>query len=94
MNIEWKDGEQRQRPVTLEQSKLRNILISALNRHYVETTKEQRINLNLLADRLDENDLIFIAEIIEIVADQNYKLGADRQKDALLSNIERYLRDL
>ncbi|RKJ44567.1 hypothetical protein D7X33_34865, partial [Butyricicoccus sp. 1XD8-22] len=87
-------GEPLQGVTTFEQSKMRNILIRALNRHYVDMTREQRINLNALSDRLDENDLHFIAELIEIVAHSNYKLGADRQKDALLSNIERYLRDL
>lgn len=80
----------------LEKSSAIRVLTKVLDRHYVELNKEQKRKLVNLVEALNYNEEVLseIAELMEIVADSNYKLGAERQNKATFENIKSVIAEL
>lgn len=72
------------------------IIYGELMRQNVKLSRDEKIDVNTLLIELEYNEdsLNTIKMLLQRVAEENYKLGAERQKEALISNLCKYVERL
>lgn len=72
--------------LTFEQSIAKGKITKVLQRNDIQLEDYKEDRLNYLIEKIyyDENSLSIIVEMLELIADSNYRLGAERQKETVI----------